>query len=130
MEREPVEIRPEDIRPRPPDMPVGTGPTPAEGGFSVADLRRQLQEFKELIALAQEMGLGEQLAALGIRLPGGRSAQGSQVVAPPAQNQVLNFIRLLKQLYGDITVNEALERLKADLGNKRLSELTGEWQWQ
>jgi hypothetical protein len=111
-------------------MPVGTGPTPAEGGFSVADLRRQLQEFKELIALAQEMGLGEQLAALGIRLPGGRSAQGSQVVAPPAQNQVLNFIRLLKQLYGDITVNEALERLKADLGNKRLSELTGEWQWQ
>jgi len=124
-EKNPIEIRPEDIIKRPaPGLPA----TGQEKGFSfdVKSIKKYIGQAREFIDLAKELGMGDQLAGLGIKIPG-MSDKEPVAENPQRDNQGINqakaFIQLLIVKYGDITVNELLEKLKDDFGNKKISQI-------
>lgn len=83
-----------------------------------------LKELKAVMDTARSLGLKVNIPGLNIQ--GKEPEPDSQGVSAPPQNpgqQVALFIYLLQKKYGDVTVNELLEKLKAEHGNKRLSQL-------
>jgi len=128
-EKSPIEIRPEDIIKRPENLPVKTGSpgtTTPPGKNPLANMKEYMKEAKEMVQMAQEMGLGDMLGNLGLNLPGKDQApQGNKDQGQKPANQVNQyqlFVRLLIQQYGNITVDELLVKLKEDYGNKNLDQ--------
>lgn len=123
-----IEIRLEDIIKRPDGSNINTGGGPADaGGFSLKNIKKQLQEVKGIFDTLQDMGFD--LSKFDLNIPGlkketqdqGQSMEKSSGLA--TGQQVMNFVKLLRQIYGDITINEAVDRLKNDFGGLKLSEL-------
>lgn len=119
MEKEAIEITEKDLIERPatltPGETPGTGQTPQSVIKAVKD---GVKQFKEIADMAKEWG---------IDIPGllkGKLGQAGPTPEPPnQQSQFLLVRQLLIAKYGDITINKILERLKADLGDKKLSDL-------
>ena len=123
----PIEIKPEDIIDKPEGfVPKSTGTGGKEtGGFDLANIKKMIQDGKEIVDMAQSMGFDLRRFLPGI---GGRSKENQTDVmqntgTPSGAQQAMNFIQLLKAIYGDVTVNEALDNLKRDFGSLKLSEL-------
>lgn len=117
---EPIEIRPADIIKRPLEVATKTAP----GGFNIASIKGYAKDIKELIELAKEMGLDAKLPGLGNILSLGKKPEAAPP-PPPAGRQILAFIKILQVKYGDVTIVEALDRLRADYGGWRLSDIIG-----
>ncbi len=129
---DPIEIRAEDIIKRPADLALKAGSNAAsakEPGI-LEQVKGYMNQYKEWKKMADELGLGDQLNGilgnLGLNLPGGQrkkeATSGGGERSANTARQVQSFIKLLKLHYGDITVNQALEKLRADFGNVPLSE--------
>lgn len=122
---EPVVINEKDLLERPPG---GVNPKKPGGGLAswLGDIKANAKQIKEIIDTAKSMGLNFKLPGkLGDLLQGsGETAQGQQEGSSPIlQAQI--FLRLLITKYGDITVNELIEKLRAEVGDKKLSNITG-----
>jgi len=117
---EPIEIRPEDIIKR----PLTAGATSQAEGFSLKNIKGSIQQLKEMKEMLESLGLD--LSGLGAKLGGKQAAPmpANQAPAATSQNQLLNFIKLLQARYGDVTVNELLEKLRADFGDWNISKFT------
>ena len=125
----PIEISEADIIRRPPDWkPGGTPPGAGQGAMNPGKFLNQLKDamkqMREISGLAKELGLDlgnlkglGKLKDLGGKVKELQSGQGNQV------SQVLLFKQFLMARYGDITVNELIEKLKEDLGDKKLSQV-------
>ena len=122
---DPIEIRPGDIIPRPTSIvPLAKSAAGEGGGFSLKNIKSMLEQVKEFKDLAESLGLD--LSGLGLKL-GGKKKDGSPMPdtpAPAGGQQVRNFLKLLQVRYGDITVNELLEKLRAEFGDWKISNFT------
>ncbi len=121
---EPIEIRPSDIIKRPDFLTAKAG---AEaGGFSVKNIKGYIQPIKEIKDLMDDLGID--LGGLGLNLGGGKKAATPPGPdRPPAMTgaqQFRNFLKLLEMKYGDITVNELLDKLRAEFGDWKISNFT------
>jgi hypothetical protein len=124
---DPIEIRPEDIIRRPANLvPNAVGKAAGEGGgFSIKNLKGYIQQFKEIKDLAESLGVD--LSSLGLKMPGQKKEAApadARVPALTGVQQIRNFLKLLQAKYGDITVNELLEKLKAEFGDWKISNFT------
>jgi transposase len=131
MSEKPIEITAKDILRRPVDALANVK---GEGtGFSLKNIKGYIQQAKEIKEALESMGID--LKSLGIKLPGlkkdaggqggGDAGAGGQTLtkmsATPAQ-QILNVLKLLQGIYGDVTLNELIARLKAEFGDRKISE--------
>ena len=124
---EPIEIRPEDILRRPLNLVTqAAGKAAGEGGFSIKNIKGYIQQFKEIKELAESLGLD--LSSFGLKIPGQKKdSSGMPEDRAPALTgaaQFRNFLKLLEAKYGDITVTELLEKLKAEFGDWKISSFT------
>ena len=128
---EPIEIKPTDIIKRPLELITEAG---SAGGAKEPNIFEQIKaginQFKEIKKITDELGFD-----LGSLIPGmaGKKQNSGPARAdapaprgPTGAEQARNFVKLLKVYYGDITVNEALDKLRQDFGPRKLSEFTGE----
>lgn len=121
-----VELNRSDLIPRPDNLPeVTEAVTEAPGGFSLRSIIDRIREFQELVGILRQISGGK----LDELLPQLRSIASEGEGAAPAApgqgvQQVVAFVQLLQAQYGDITINELIDRLKADIGDKRLSQFT------
>jgi hypothetical protein len=119
---EPIEIRPGDIIKRPLTLPTGS-PAPG-GGFNMKSIKGYLEQIKEMKKTLEDMGID--LGDLGLKLGGSKkqAAPMPEVPATTTATQIKNFLKFLQAMYGDITVNELLIRLKTDYGEWKISSFT------
>ena len=123
MENRPFEITEKDLIDRPASLGTGAGVKPGAGTTPqsiMKSVQEGMKQFKEIKEMAESLGLK-------FNLPGvkGEKESPAESSGPTMAQQVQAFLQLLQYRYGDITVNEALKRLKDDLGDKRLSEMRG-----
>lgn len=118
---EPIEIKEKDLIER----PLGGVKLPGTKPSNIlGEIKAGVKQAKEIIDMAKEMGLH-------LKLPGGLLTQGGeepQADAPGVANPLGNakiFLHLLIAKYGDITVNQLIEKLRAEIGDKKLSSITG-----
>ena len=127
----PIEISEKDIIRRPPGLTGQSGPSPVQGtmtpGKFLDQLKSAMKQMREISDLAKELGLDlgnikglGNLKNLGGKFKALQSGQENQ--ANPI-SQVLLFKQFLMARYGDVTVNELIEKLKEDLGDKKLSQV-------
>lgn len=128
-----IEITSADLIKRPLETP-GTPP----GGFNLGDITakgreifNQVKQVQDLINQFRQMSGGKldemfpflaKMGTMGTELKGKRTSS-----EPPQLNEAIQFlmvIRVLEMKYGDVTLNELLDHLKAEYGNKRLSQIT------
>lgn len=123
-----VEISRSDLIPRPENVPK-LPPGDEGGGFDLKGIIDQVKKAGELIEELRKLSGGKldeifpRLA--NIKGKGGTTSLETKDRLNTPQAQFALFIRLLQEQYGDITINQLLEKLKSDMGNKRLSEFTG-----
>jgi len=125
---EPIEITPKDIIRRPAVIPGGAALN--QRSFNpakvMADIKSAMKQMQDIINMAKEFGVDlKNIKGLG-SLGKLQDMAGKVKELPGPQNQISQvtmFKQFLMMRYGDITVNEVIERLKADLGDKKLSEL-------
>lgn len=121
---EPIEIRPEDIIKRP---LTGTELAKAadKGGGAIGDIKKYLEEAQNIVKMLKDPAISELLGSLGISLPGGpaKKEEGPQIAVQGTGAQFQAIIQLLILKYGNISIAELVDKLKADYGNKKLSEL-------
>jgi len=108
----PIEIKEADLIERPAQLTTKTPTSPAS---FLSEVQKGMKQVNEILELAKNMGLNLKLPGLG----------GGTDLNPETRqvNQAGLFLQLLQAKYGDLTINELLERLKVDFGNVKLSEL-------
>lgn len=122
---EPIEITEKDLISRP-----VTGSEPAkDGGMNpltmLKTFKQSMGELKEIIETARGMGLNINLPGLG-GLGAERHEQkdDARALPPPNPAQQFNaFLALVQMQFGDITMNELIDKLKAEFGDKKISQL-------
>jgi hypothetical protein len=122
---EPIEITPADIIRRPLNVATqGATKAAGEGGFSLKNIKGYIQQFKEIKDLAEDLGID--LSSFGLKLPGQKKEAVADARDPALTGgqQIRNFLKLLQARYGDITVNELLEKLRAEFGDWKISNFT------
>jgi len=128
MSQKPIEINEGDLIERPLDWKPGTPPPKRSDNWlqRIREIREFLEMIPELRKIAQDLGLN---------LPGQtRSKPELEIeVGPPdrlqisgSASQVQLIIRVLMAQYGDITINELLEKLRLDMGERKLSSFSKE----
>jgi hypothetical protein len=121
---EPIEIRPEDIIRRP---AAGTELAKAaeKSGGAFGDIKKYLKEAEDIVKMIKDPAISDLLQSLGISLPGGqpKKEDGPQIAIQGQGAQFQAIIQLLILKYGNISIAELVDKLKADYGNKKLSEL-------
>ena len=120
MSENPLEFNEKDLVERPPDWKPGT--PPAKGGGFLEGIR----QVKEVLSMLNDPAIKDLLKTLNIRGLGGQAKgesapPGAQLALSGPAPQVQMLMKLLMAQYGDITVAELLDRLRADLGERRLS---------
>lgn len=122
-ERSPIEIKASDLIPRPTDMLEG-GKT-AAGGFNLNSIKDILKTAKEIKALATEFGID--LDKIKPQLLGKKESEPdintgqNPPQATSSDQQIQTVIKALIIHYGDLPIDELIDRLKADYGSKKLS---------
>ncbi len=121
---EPIEIRPGDIIKRPLTIPSAAqgAPTQDGGGFSMKNIKGYIDQIKEIKDTLEGMGID--LGNFGLKMPG-QKKQAAPMPDTPANTtatQIKNFLKFLQAVYGDITIDELLGKLKTDFGSKKISE--------
>lgn len=123
---DPIEIRPSDLIERPATWVAGATPTPAKGPGLMDQVKQFIKMAKELKDMQKDLG------EMGINLPGLMGGQvppqepppgGQQPAQAPPQEQMKMLAMALRLKYGDCSVNELLDKLRAEYGDKKLSEL-------
>lgn len=124
---EPIEITAKDLIDRPANLSLG-GTADKGGGFNPAQLMKTIKEnmqiFKELRELAESLGLNLNLP--GLKMVSRKEADTAlkDMPEPPNPAKQFNaFLVVLQMKYGDVTVNELLNSLRTDFGNKKLSQM-------
>jgi len=122
MENRAVEIRAEDLVRRPVEGAVKAA---AGKTWNPVEL---IKQFKEGLKLVQELAAQAQSMGININLPGLRNLENKVVnkisaAQEPQVDQYRAFVNLLIVRYGDITLNEVFEKLRQDMGNKKLSQI-------
>ncbi len=133
---EPIEITAKDIIKRPLSTAitgVKAGESAKKGNF-IQQIKEGLDQFKEIKKTLDEIGIdvgdflpglgGKKAPAGGLPAPVPMDARAPVAAQPTGAQQIKNFLKLLQYRYGDITVNEALEHLKQDFGQVKLSEIS------
>lgn len=120
----PIEIKPEDLIRRPGNLPITTS-----GASKAANLKDQMKQWLDIAKQVDEFTGGKLKTKVG-NLLGGQDKQEvrNEIQATqgnPAQG-LLMILRSLQMAYGDLTVNELLDRLKKDYGEYRISQITGQ----
>jgi len=129
---EPVEIRPGDIIPRPLTLGSVTGKEAVKKTGIIQQVKDGIQQFKEIKQLCSDLGidLGE---IMGGKKPDGGPGIGGMPPPPAltsgqpppqatAGKQIKGILTLLTLKYGDVSLAECLEKLRADYGEKKLSD--------
>jgi hypothetical protein len=126
---EPLTIRPGDIIPRPANVESTGAAEKSTGSGFMEKLKNGLKQAQEIQKQLKDLGIdvdglfGKGQAA---GLPG--APVGGDARPPTHQDnikdQLKGLIVLLQVRYGDIPLNELLVKLKADYGNKKLSDFT------
>jgi len=120
---EPLEIKPEDIIRRPTGLDTAKVTTGGKGNNPLEEIKGYVEQGKELLKLAEDLGLPvDKWKSLIPGLAGKNPSPQPDNLAPQA-NQVLLVQKMLIMAYGDITVNELIEKLKEDYGGKKLSSI-------
>jgi len=127
---EPIEITPRDIIKRPLENAALTGAKEAvkKPNF-IQQMKDGLNQVKEIKSLLDDLGLdvGDILGGgFGKKPPSGQPPADARALPEPSGlsglQQAKNFCRLLQLKYGDIPINEMLEKLKAEFGEKKISD--------
>ena len=127
MSQNSLEINEKDLIERPPDWNPGTAP-PKSGGF-MGGIKDAINQFKEIQSILNDPAVKEILGSLRKGGPGnelrestaGAQAAGAQMVMAGTAPQFKLFMQVLMAQYGDITIAELLDRLRADFGTRKLS---------
>jgi hypothetical protein len=131
-EKEPIELTEKDLI----DRPAVTGPETAGLGPDkganplqfMGQIQDALKQVKAIMDTARSLGLNVNIPGLGgLNKQKGENEPGVGVsTAPPGpQAQFDMFLQLLVMKYGDITVDELVEKLKAEFGARKISKLRG-----
>jgi hypothetical protein len=136
---EPIEITAKDIIRRPADLITGAA-APKKGNI-ISQFKNGLEQVKEIKKLLDDLGInmgdllgGGTQPGTGMNIPP-RISNGQAPPAdarapapappPPAMSglqQAKNFCRLLQLKYGDIPINEMLEKMKVEFGDRKISD--------
>lgn len=126
MAESPIEIRPSDIIKRPVTLTGAPGaPAQGAGGFDLKNIKGYLNQIKDVKDALESMGID--LGSLGLKFPGQKKPAGQMPdgsTGTTTATQIKNFLKFLQAMYGDITVNELLIRLKTDYGEWKISSFT------
>jgi len=139
----PIEITAKDIIKRPAELLTGAA-APKKGNI-ISQFKNGLEQFKEIKGLMSDLGidLGDLLggkkgiAASGAPPPTTGSpppAYDARAAAPPPPNpppvtpaqQLKGMCVILQLKYGDCTIAEMLEKLKAEYGDRKISDFIKE----
>lgn len=147
---EPIEIRPEDIIKRPSEVIKESAVDTAKGkgGNFLSQLVEGIKQAKEIKKELEAMGIDfdsifspGSKKGIGLNPPPPGSSTGqppadardqnrpnpaNQAVPTPAQ-QAKSLLRILQVRYGDISVNELIEKLKSQFGDKKISDFLKEF---
>jgi len=141
---EPIEITAKDIIKRPLNA-LTDAAGPKKGNF-ISQIKSGMEQVKEIKKILDDLGINvgdliggtKQTPVIGMNTPprnmntplpeGIAPAPAPAAPAAPTPQpltvaqQAKNFLALLRLRYGDISVNELLEKLKAEFGEKKLSD--------
>lgn len=122
---DPVEITEKDLLDRPLGGKPGVALTKAPGNI-LAEIKAGAKQVKEIIDIAKSLGLNLKLPP-GLTGMLGQKGEGSAEPTSdaPGVAQFQAFRQLLIIKYGDITVNDLIDKLRAEMGNRKLSDLGG-----
>lgn len=123
MTQGPIEIRPTDLIQRPAEEEVAKrvgSKTSGPGGWL-----QQAKEMMQLIKDLNEMTGGKLTGIVGDKFkePGQNVQIESKAIETNQAAGIQMFIRVMQMQYGDCTVNELIEKLRADFGDKKISQL-------
>ena len=122
MPGEPIEISASDLIDRPLDVVTVQGAATKSPGLmdQVKGVLQMIKQFKDMQKDLKEMGidLGSMIGA-GVKVQDQPQQPQQPPAAPMDQLRILTKVLMLK--YGDLSVNELIEKLKKDYGNKKLS---------
>lgn len=127
-----IEISSADLIKRPNAVTPGTPPGGVNLGNWVSkakEIQGQLKQAQEIINQFRTLSGGKLdtmfpfLAKMGNE-PGENPLAGAAPPGPSQANQLLMLARLVEMKYGDVTINQLIESLKAEYGNKRISQIT------
>jgi len=128
---DPIEITEKDLLDRPPGgVKTGVALTKTSGNI-LSEIKAGAKQIKEIIDIGKSLGLNLKLPPGLTGMLGGGKVEGSGEPtsdAPggtPGAAQFQAFRQLLILKYGDITVNDLIEKLRAEMGTKKLSDLGG-----
>lgn len=135
----PIEITIKDIVKRPAELAAAGGAV--KKGNIISQFKQGLEQFKEIKDLMKDLGidLGDLLggqpknALSGLNAPpridGAPPPADTRAPAPPPPSpgmtpaqQFKAFCVMLQLKYGDITISEMLDAIKAEYGNKKISD--------
>lgn len=119
MSQNPIEINQKDLVERPATWKPGSPPAKPGGGIlgGLKQAKEALNQFKELRDMLKEMGINIPVQGEAKNEPApGASQLAMKGATGIAQFQM--FIQLLIANYGDVTVSELLEKLRAEHGGK------------
>lgn len=127
MSPDPIEITEKDLIERPADLgeSVSIGKEGTNPMAWLKQIQGGLDQLKAIMDTARSLGLNVNLPGLKVQGQEGQGGQGAGVnpVSPVPNQQFALFMEMLKVKYGDVTVNELIEQLRAEFGNKKLSQL-------
>lgn len=118
---EPIEITEKDLIPRPETLPVQGAKAPTSWLSDIKGSLKDVQDVLNALGIDWKQLIGRNIG-FGIKgepkepLPDARGPGGN----PLEQIQVI--VRLIAMQYGDITLNELLDRLKKEYGSKKLTD--------
>ena len=86
----------------------------------LAQAKQYMEFIKEAKAMAESLGI----KLPGLKLPGQAETSVHEERAVQSVNKVQAFVAMIQVKYGDLTVAELVDRLKAEFGDVRLSEIS------
>lgn len=127
-EKNPIELTKADLLERP------AGSEPESVGLErkgtnpmqfLGQIQDALKQVKAIMDMARSLGLNVNIPGLGgLNKEKGEGKNSGGLSAPPdPEAQFDMFLQLLVMKYGDITVNELVEKLKAEFGERKISKL-------
>lgn len=136
MTQEPIELKPEDIIRRPPNVEVGSKVlAPAKEKGPLEEFRGLIKDVREFRDLLDEMGVKipgmpdkeesakEEPAPTAAQAAKAAKEAASSPPRPSEAQQLQVLLTMLQVKYGDITINQLIANLIEEYGKRKLSSI-------